>query len=302
MNEMPNVSARTPRAQHTRYRFLLMLPFRLPTQTKWRDPGLHVSAEPAEGTALRNYDMVAPHLADVDWDIHEGTEPPYGPWPVETRAEFAYAGAARLDSVKAACESGRYNAIVLLGGGDPGYLEAREICRNYGIVCTTNGHSQMSIATMLGARFSVIDIAGVHNVYYRDLIYRYGLREFCGSIRNIGLRLPRPGLEDALQMNVERDKAHRGEPSIAVENAVAEAEAAILEDGAEVITLGCSGVFWLQPFIKRGLEARGWDVPVLEGYTAAIEHAKMLINLGLTASGITFMADQPKRIPRKIIP
>jgi allantoin racemase len=87
-----------------------------------------------------------------------------------------------------------------------------------------------------------------------------------------------------------------------VENAVAEAEAAILEDGAEVITLGCSGVFWLQPFIKRGLEARGWDVPVLEGYRAAIEHAKMLINLGLTASGITFMADNPKRVPRKIIP
>jgi allantoin racemase len=99
------------------------------------------------------------------------------------------------------------------------------------------------------------------------------------------------------------DRAHRRwSPGIAVENAVAEAEAAILEDGAEVITLGCSGVFWLQPFIKRGLEARGWDVPVLEGYRAAIEHAKMLINLGLTASGITFMADNPKRVPRKIIP
>jgi allantoin racemase len=302
MNGIPKISAHKPRAQNARYRFLLMLPFRLPTQTKWRDPGLHVAQDLPKEEQLRNYDMVAPHLADVDWDIHEGTEPPYGPWPVETRAEFAYAGAARLDSVKAACESGRYDAIVLLGGGDPGYLEAREICRNYGIVCTTNGHSQMSIATMLGARFSVIDIAGVHNVYYRDLIYRYGLRDFCGSIRNIGLRLPRPGLEDALQMNVERDKAHRGEPSIAVENAVAEAEAAILEDGAEVITLGCSGVFWLQPFIQRELAARGWDVPVLEGYSAAIEHAKMLINLGVTASGITFMADQPKRIPRKIIP
>ncbi len=298
LNEFP----RQQRTQSAKYRFLLMLPFRLPTQTKWRDPGMHKEHDLPKEDLLMNYEMVAPHLADVDWDMHPGAEPPYGDWPVETRAEFAYAGAARLDNVKAACKTGRYNAVVLLGGGDPGYLEAREVCHNYGIVCTTNGHSQMSIATMLGARFSVIDIAGVHNVYYRDLIYRYGLKDFCASIRNIGLRLPRPGIEDAPQMHVEREKACSGGRSIAVENAIEQTEAAILEDGAEVITLGCSGVFWLQPFIKRGLEVRGWDVPVLEGYTAAIEHAKMLVNLGLTASGITFMADQPKRLPRKIIP
>ena len=77
MNEVPNISARTQQAQDTRYRFLLMLPFRLPTQTKWRDPGLHAAQDLPKEKALRNYDMVAPHLADVDWDIHEGTEPPF---------------------------------------------------------------------------------------------------------------------------------------------------------------------------------------------------------------------------------
>jgi allantoin racemase len=305
MNIKPSLHdlAREHRAKPvSTYRFLLMLPFRLPTSTKWRDPGMHKAKDLPKEDLLMNYDMVIPHLVDVDWDLHPGAEPPYGNWPVETRAEFAYAGTARLDNVRAACKTEKYNAIVLLGGGDPGYLEAREICRDHGIVCTTNGHSQMAIATMLGRRFSVIDIAGVHNVYYRDLIYRYCLQDFCASIRNIGLRLPRPGIEDAPQMNIERDKACSGEPSIAVDNAIEQAEAAILEDGAEVITLGCSGVFWLQPFIKQGLEERGWDVPVLEGYTAAIEHAKMLVNLGVTASGITFMADHPRRIPRKIIP
>jgi hypothetical protein len=58
----------------------------------------------------------------------------------------------------------------------------------------------------------------------------------------------------------------------------------------------------LQPFVKKGLAERGWDVPVLEGYSASIEHAKMLVNLGITASGITFMANHPKRLPAKIIP
>jgi allantoin racemase len=103
-------------------------------------------------------------------------------------------------------------------------------------------------------------------------------------------------------INDELEKAKRGERSAAVDNAVEQAEAALREDGAEVITLGCSGVFWLQPYLKKGLEERGWDVPVLEGYSASIEHAKLLVDLGLTASGITFMPDHPKRLPTKIIP
>ena len=41
-------------------------------------------------------------------------------------------------------------------------------------------------------------------------------------------------------------------------------------------------------------------MPVIEGYTAAIELAKMMINLGVNASGITFPDDRPKRRPRRV--
>ncbi|MDH3231825.1 MAG: hypothetical protein OEN55_18695, partial [Alphaproteobacteria bacterium] len=81
---------------------------------------------------------------------------------------------------------------------------------------------------------------------------------------------------------------------------VDQAEAAIVEDGAEVITLGCSMTFFLQPHIQEGLRARGWDVPVLEGYTASIELAKLMVSLGVNASGITYMDARPQRVPRKI--
>lgn len=286
----------------SRYRFLLLPPYRLPADSKWGFQTNVVPTERPREERLKNYELVAPYLQDVSWDLHPGAVPLYGDWPVETREEFAYAAASRLKDVREACATGKYNAIVLLGGGDPGYLESREICRNYGIVCTANGYSQMIVATMLGARFSVIDIAGVHNVYYRDVIFRYGLQDRCASIRHIGFRLPRPGLASEMLINDELEKARRGERSAAVDNAVEQAEAALREDGAEVITLGCSGVFWLQPYIKKGLEQRGWDVPVLEGYSASIEHAKLLVNLGVTASGITFMPDHPKRLPTKIIP
>lgn len=286
----------------SRYRFLLMPPYRLHTDSKWGFQTNNMAVDRPKEERLKNYDLVALYLKDVDWDLHPGAVALYGDWPVETREEFAYAAASRLKDVREACETGKYSAIVLLGGGDPGYLESREICRKYGVACTANGYSQMFIAAMLGARFSVIDIAGVHNVYYRDIIQRYGFQDRCASIRNIGFRLPRPGLPGEMLINNELEKAMNGERSAAVENAIAQAEAAVRDDGAEVITMGCSGTFWLQPFIKKGLEERGWDVPVLEGYSTSIEHAKLLVNLGLTASGITFMPDHPKRLPTKIIP
>ena len=58
--------------------------------------------------------------------------------------------------------------------------------------------------------------------------------------------------------------------------------------------------FLLQPFIREGLKGQGWDVPVLEGYTASIELAKLMVSLGVNASGITYMDARPQRVPQKI--
>jgi Asp/Glu/hydantoin racemase len=97
----------------------------------------------------------------------------------------------------------------------------------------------------------------------------------------------------------EKEKAIRGEPSDAVESAVREAVSAIEEDGAEVITFGCSATFWLQPFVQKRLDEMGWEVPVLEGYRCAIVLAKAMVDLGVDASGLMFPSDHPKKWRRK---
>src|SRR5579875_2403413 len=118
-------------------------------------------AEAAPGgkeARLMNYPDVAPFLAGVAWDLHPGPaslDPLAG---VETREEFMLIGARRLPIVREACESGRYDAIVLLGGGDPGFLEAREIGHRYGIPVTACAHAQMHVAAMLGEKFSFLDV------------------------------------------------------------------------------------------------------------------------------------------------
>jgi len=218
-----------------KYRFLFIQPFELPRGSRFADPYHSDALSKDERMRMKHLD-IRHLLEDVEWDFHGGPIAPYGDWAVETREEFAHVAAARLPIVREACESGRYNAIVLLGGGEPGFMESREIAHKYGIAVSSCAFSQMHIASMLGNKFSVIDFAESHNMYYHDLVVRHRFADRCASIRCVNYYHARPGHADESTMADEREKALRGEPSEAVERAVAEAVAAIEEDGAEVIT------------------------------------------------------------------
>jgi allantoin racemase len=276
-----------------KYRFFFMSAFRMPSDSRFLRPRTGTKEQ-----RMMNYDLIKHLFDDIEWDYHEGPLAPYGDWPVENREEFCLAAAGRLPIVREACESGKYNAIILLGGGEPGFFESREIARKYKIPVTACAFSQMHIATMLGNKFSVIDLSESHNMYYYNLVVQHRFTERCASIRNINYPLPRPGSVGTPILE-EREKAVRGERSDAVEAAVKEAVAAIEEDGAEVITFGCSATFWLQPFVQRRLNEMGWEVPVLEGYGCAIVLAKSMVDLGVDASGLLFPNDHPKKWRRK---
>ena len=281
-----------------KYRFLFIQPFELSTASRFADK-YHTASLSKEQRLRMDYINIRHLLEDVEWDFHGGPTAPYGDWAVETREEFCYVAAARLPIVREACESGKYNAIVLLGGGEPGFLESREIARKYGIPVTSCAFSQMHIASMLGNKFSIIDFTEVHNMFYYDLVVRHRFADRCASIRNINYYHARPGYENESTIDEEREKALRGEPSEAVERAVKEAVAAIEEDGAEVITFGCSDAFWLQTFLQKRLNEMGWEVIVLEGYSCAIVLAKLFVDLGVDASGLKFPSERPKQWRRK---
>jgi Asp/Glu/hydantoin racemase len=276
-------------------RLLLVQAFTLPETSRHTRPPTDRSKE----ALLMNHADVAHLLADVEWELHPGPSAPQGDSYVETREEFAIVGAARLPIVREACESGCYDAIVLLGGGDPGVTEAREIGQRYNIPVTGCAHAQMHIATMLGNKFSVIDISEVHNMHYYNLVVQYRFTAECASIRCIDYPLPRPTNVTARPIQAEKTQAERGGRSEMLERSVTEAVAAIEDDGAEVIILGCSAAFWMRPHLQERLHAMGWEVPVLEGYGCAIEMAKLLVNLRHSVSGLAFPSDNPRKWRRR---
>ena len=278
-----------------KFRFLLIQAFHLPETSSYQ----HRAFEGPKEARLMNYDNIKPLLDDVEWDLHRGPLAPYGDWPVETREEFCLVAAGRLPIVREACESGKFNAIVLLGGGEPGFQESREIARGYGIPVTACAYSQMHVASMLGNKFSVIDLAENHNMYYYNLVVQHHFSGRCASIRNVNFPLPRPPYTGEPSVRAEKEQALRGEKSDMLEAAVSEAVSAIEDDGAEVITFGCSATFWMQPFLQKRLNDMGWEIPVLEGYSCAISLAKTMVSLGIDASGLTFPGDRPKKWRRK---
>jgi len=278
-----------------KYRFLLIQAFHLPEGS----PFLHRPVKGTKEARLMNYDSVAPLLADVEWELHPGPLATYGNWPVESREEFTLVAAGRLPIVREACASGQYNAVVLLGGGEPGFQESREIARPHNIPVTACAWAQMHVASLLGNRFSIIDHSEIHNMYYADLVVMHRYADRCASIRNINFPLPRPAHPDVPKIQDEKAKALRGERSAMLEAAVTEAVAAIEDDGAEVITFGCSATFWMQPFLQQRLNDLGWEVPVIEGYGCAITLAKAMVDMGLSASGLTYPGDHPKKWRRR---
>jgi Asp/Glu/hydantoin racemase len=248
---------------------------------------------------VMDYANLAPHLEDLEWDAHPGALATHGDHPVEMLEEFLIVGANRVRVVREACESGKWDAIALLGGGDPGFPESVEIGRRFGIPVTSCAHAQMHMATMLGHRFGIVDISETHNVQMARLVVQYRFEEHCTGIRNIDFPLPRPANAGRPSIGEERAKALRGEPSAMLDAAVEAAEAAITEDGAESIILGCSAAYWMRPLMQARLRANGWDIPVLEGYSCAVEMAKLMLRMGVMASGIAFPADPPRRSRRR---
>ena len=277
-----------------KYRFRFIKAFSLPSDSRFVPDRGNFTKE----QRMANFDNYKHLLDDVEWDFHEGPVATYGDWPVETREEYSLVGAGRCQIVREACESGKYNGIILLGGGDPGFLEAREIARGYNIPVTACAWSQMQVASMLGNKFSLIELSDNGVMYFYDLITRYNFAPHCASIRNINYVHPRRGYPAESIMS-QREKALRGEKVEAVERAVTEAIDAIENDGAEGIIFGCSAGFWLQPYLQKRLLEIGWEAPVLEGYSCATSLAKTMVDLKVDTSGLFFPGVRPKKWRRK---
>jgi allantoin racemase len=122
------------------------------------------------------------------------------------------------------------------------------------------GEASMKIATMLGHRFSVISTASRSVPNKEALIRSYHLQDLLASVK-----FPVASLED------RSDE----------EKYLLTARAAIEEDMAEVIVLGCAGMTGLDKRLQQQL-----GVPVLDGVVCALIIASGLVKYQVSTSKI----------------
>lgn len=148
---------------------------------------------------------------------------------------------------------GDWDAFVVACHSDPHLDALREVTRRpvVGI-----GEASLRLASMLGHRFSVLVTDPRSVPAKEDLLRKYHLETSCVSVRPAGP----PGHDQE-------------------ERYLAAGRAAIEQDGAEVIVLGCAGLTGLD----RRLQAR-LGAPVLDGVVCALIVASGLVRHGIAHS------------------
>jgi allantoin racemase len=206
----------------------------------------------------------------------EGTEivaltPRFGAESVEGNFESYLAAVAVMDRVLSYPEP--YDAVIQAGYGEHGREGLQELL-DVPVVDITEAAA--STAMFLGHKYSVVTTLDRAVPLIEDRLKLAGLDARCASVRASGMAV----------LELESD------PARAVAAIVEQAAAAVTEDHAEVICLGCGGMAELEAAVR---ERTG--VPVVDGVAAAVTIAESLVRLGLSTSKVrTYAPPRAKRI------
>lgn len=166
-----------------------------------------------------------------------------------------------------------YDAVIQAGYGEHGREGLQELL-DVPVVDITEAAA--STAMFLGHKYSVVTTLDRAVPLIEDRLKLAGLDDRCASVRASGMAV--------LELETE--------PERAVATIVDQAAAAVNDDKAEVICLGCGGMAELEAKVR---ERTG--VPVVDGVAAAVTIAESLVRLGLTTSKVrTYARPRTKRI------
>lgn len=175
------------------------------------------------------------------------------PMDLEYRMFQALIGPDMVRMLKKAQQEG-FDAVIDGCFHDPYLDELREISAD--MVVVGPAESSVRLAASLGKQFSVI-VAGAKCIpQMRENMYRMGCHDYLASFRSLGL-----GVEDQLHTNI----------SVHLKR---EIRAALEQDGAEVIILGCT----LQMGYFQTLQ-KTFGVPIIDPSVAALKYAEYLLEL-----------------------
>jgi allantoin racemase len=229
---------------------------------------------PIISEGVRTLDDVKPFRRDDLLITHTLIE--HGPASIESEFDEALSIPGILRKAIDAQERGA-NAIIIDCMGDPGLHACREA-----VTIPVIGPCQVAMhtAAMLGHRFAFVTVLDRLRALVGKLVASYGLQDAYASFRAIDIPVLSLGHDmQALTTALAR-----------------EAAAAVKQDGADAIVLGCTGFFGCAGAMRERLLAEGCDVPVIDPIPLAVHMADALVKAGLSHSKRTYPAPGRKRL------
>ena len=223
---------------------------------------------------IRTLDDVAPLMRD-DLVI---TQSLLATGPASIECEFDEAMAVPglvVEAIRA--ERAGADAIVIDCMGDPGLQAAREVVS---IPVLGPAQTAMHLAAMLGHRFSVVTVLDSVVPMIENLAKVYGVDEKLASVRVIDI----PVLE--LETEPERLTTELAQASLA----------AVEQDGAHAIVLGCTGFLGCAEAIAATLRTHGHVLPVIDPVPATVCMADGMVRAGLAHSKRTYGMPRDKEL------
>jgi allantoin racemase len=162
-----------------------------------------------------------------------------------------------------------YSAVVIDTVSDSGLRALRS---RLNIPVLGPGECAFQMAMMLGKRFTVLTMWDEWFPLYEKTLSEYGYWDRVASLRSIDTR---PDVTELLE----------GKEDIIFDKLKAEAEAAMEEDGADVIVLGSTTMHQSASWLAANL-----PIPVINPGLVAYKQAELLVQLGLTHSKKAFPA------------
>lgn len=221
---------------------------------------------------IRTLDDVAP-LQSADLTI---TQSLIATGPVSIECEFDEAmSVPGIVAEAIAAEGSGADALIIDCMGDPGLKAAREV-----VSIPVLGPSEVSmhLAAMLGHQFSVVTVLNSVVPMIENLAKVYGTSAKLASVRVINIPV--------LELEASPEKLTQALASASL--------AAVEEDGAHAIVLGCTGFLGCATAIETALKAKGYDLPVIDPIPATVCVAAGIVRAGLTHSKRTYAHPRSK--------
>jgi Asp/Glu/hydantoin racemase len=255
-----------------------------------------VNYDPAEGHFMMR-ELIANlrangQLEGIEIDIDEGEATDHG---AQSRDEDVLASIAVgvVKRVKAACATGKYDAIITQAGIEPGYLAARTVST---LPIAYPVHSALHLASMLGEKCCVLTTTDAQSQIVRRNARLYGLSHKLTSVRYVSR-------SSTYTMGLVRkypkaSRANAPEVKEFVDAVVGQFVRAIEDEGVDCVIIGSPHQQCFLDEVRLGLDAAGYrEIRLIGAFAAAVEAARMMVNLKTMQAPRAFPNDMLKAKP-----